>query len=72
MKTEHVKATVALQRMWIYATDNSVSEREDMSHRILCGHEVTYVACDVYGAPIGSTRVTPEDFPVTLVTETTF
>lgn len=72
MKLEHVAARVALERMWIYAREYTVSEREDMSHRVLCGHKVTYVATDDNDNRIGSTTIEPEDFPVTLVTEINF
>ncbi|HZZ17148.1 MAG TPA: hypothetical protein VFE08_14435 [Candidatus Sulfotelmatobacter sp.] len=72
VKLEHVDVWVALERMWIYAREYSVTERDSLSHRILSGHETTYVATDALGKRIGSTRITPEDSPVTLVTETYF
>ena len=71
MKQEHVRATVALERMWIWARDLPVSERDDLSHTLLSGHPITYLAMDALNKPVGRTRIVPEDFPVTLVTEIT-
>lgn len=72
MKNTGVSAHVAIERMWIYARALSVSEKETLSHSIMSGSEVTYAAYDRDDSPIGSTRVTPEQFPVYTVTETTF
>jgi hypothetical protein len=65
-----VNATVALERMWIYARQLNATEKDTLSHTLMCGGEVTYTACDVFGQPIGQTTLKPQDFPVTLVTET--
>lgn len=72
MQQENVPATVALERMWIYARELSVTERETLSHSLLSGSTVTYLAHDSYGKVIGRTRIKPEQFPVITVTETTF
>jgi hypothetical protein len=70
-KLEHVAATVAIDRMYIYARRLSVTERGTLAHTLLSGHEITYQACDALGQPIGTTHVTPETFPpVAYVTET--
>ena len=72
MKLEHVEARVAVERMWIYAKDNSVTEKETLTHTLLSGQAITYLACDTFGKPISRTRVVPENNPVTLVTEYDF
>lgn len=73
MKLEHVAATVAIERMWLWARELSVTERETLTHRVLSGHEVTYISVDALGKRIGNTRITPETPPpVAYVTETDF
>lgn len=71
MQLENVPIETALRRMRIYTAGQvSVAEYRDTAKALLSGHEVTYTAYDTFGQPIGQTRITPQDFPVTLVTET--
>jgi len=72
MKLEHVQVTVALERMWIYARHLSTTQKDNESHALMSGHAITYEAYDNTDKFIGRTRVEPEDWPVTCVTETTF
>jgi hypothetical protein len=72
MKLDNVTATVALQRMYIYAHVLNVCEKDNLAHTLLSGHAVTYGAYDSEGTFIGRTRITPEQFPVLTVTEEMF
>lgn len=72
MRTEHVAAAVAVERMWIWGRAGySATELATMSHTVMSGGTVTYDTYDAFGQYAGRTTIEPEDFPVTLVTETT-
>lgn len=54
-----VRTTVALERMWIYASKNSVAARELMADMVLSGETVDYYAFDATGKCIGRTTIKP-------------
>lgn len=72
----NVPATVAIERMWLYgrrgATGATVDELTTLQNRLMTGQTITYVAYDQSAEIIGSTRLVPENYPVTHVTEYTF
>lgn len=66
-----VPAPVAVERIYIWAGELSVTEKDTLAHTLMSGGEVAYTATDSCGKPIGRTLVRPEDNPVTTVTEVT-
>lgn len=54
-----VRTTIALERLWIYASKNSVTARELMADEVLAGREITYHAYDATGKHIGRTTIKP-------------
>lgn len=70
MRTEHVRVNVAVNRLYIYATHLSVTEKDTLTHRLMSSHPIGYTAYSWQGYRIGYTTLTPEQKPpVQTVTE---
>lgn len=69
MTLEHVLVEAAIRRMQIYGRGLTIAGRVNLAHVLRSGRPIRYVAYNSSNEPIGTTTVTPEDFPVTLVTE---